>query len=62
MMQTKLQASASQVRLFERRLFIKLDEKKPNALNRMSSFLKSTHQQLMTDLQSLEAAKDSLKM
>lgn len=49
------------MRLLERRLFAKLDDKKPNALHRISSFLKITHQQILVTLHNLENANNELK-
>lgn len=48
------------MRLLERRLFAKLDDKKANALHRVSSFLKLTHQQILVTLRNLENAKTEL--
>lgn len=58
--QKKLQSSTTQMRLLERRLFAKLDDKKSNALNRISSFLKLTHQQVLVTLHNLENANSEL--
>lgn len=49
------------MRLLERRLFAKLDDKKPNALQRVSSFLKLTHQQILVTLHNLDNASNNLK-
>lgn len=49
------------MRLFEQRLFIKLDEKRPNAMKRMSAFLKTIHKRFTDELQLLENAKENLK-
>lgn len=48
------------MRLLERRYFTKLDDKKTGSIDSILTFLKTTHQELMTHIQTLDNAKQNL--
>lgn len=58
--QVRMQQSSVRMRLLERRFFMKLDDKKTNSIANVSELLKSTHQEIMSTIQALQKAKDSL--
>lgn len=58
--QEKLKHCTIRMRLLERRYFTKLDDKKTGSIDSIVTFLKSTHHELMTHIQSLDNAKQIL--
>ncbi|XP_031630232.1 protein PTHB1 [Contarinia nasturtii] len=56
----KLKNCTIRMRLLERRYFTKLDDKKTGSIDSIVTFLKTTHQELMTHIQTLENAKQNL--
>lgn len=48
------------MRLVQRRFFVKVDDKKPGALNGISMLFKKTHQQIFVILKELEQSKRDL--
>lgn len=48
------------MRLLERRYFTKLDDKKLGSTDSINSFIKSTHEELMKYIHSLEQSKKNL--
>lgn len=59
-LQEKLKNCTIRMRLLERRYFTKLDDKKTGSIDSIMTFLKTTHHELMTHIQSLENAKQHL--
>lgn len=51
----------SQMRLIQRRLFIKLEDKKPGALDSVTMLYKYTHKQIIEILRNLEKNKTILQ-
>lgn len=55
-----MQQMTTRMRLLERRFFTKLDDKTIDSIDSISTFLKSTHQEIMSEIQLLVKAKAEL--
>lgn len=58
--QKRLEDRSAQMRLVQRRFFVKLEDKKPNALDAITMLFKSTHTQIVDILKAMEKSKESL--
>lgn len=56
----RLEDRSAQMRLVQRRFFVKMEDKKPGALDAITMLFKSTHTQIVDILKEMEKSKESL--